>query len=181
VDQRLKEVGMTRAQVEVIWIKEADAGPREGFPGYAKKLQKELTRIVQLLPERFPNLKQVYLSSRTYGGFARTPLNPEPYAYESGFAVKWLIEDQLRGKPALNYDPAKGAVKAPWLSWGPYLWANGIAPRAADGFSYEESDFASDGTHLSPAGVDKVGRLMLRFFSSDTTTRPWFVAAGAGG
>src|SRR5207253_9987206 len=84
VDDRLKKAGVTRAQVQAIWIKEADAGPTQGFPKYAKTLESELTRIVRIFPERFPNAKLVYLSSRTYGGFARTPLNPEPYAYESG-------------------------------------------------------------------------------------------------
>jgi Cu/Ag efflux protein CusF len=174
VDKRLKAAGVTRAQVQVIWIKQADAGPTQGFPGYARKLQKELANIVRVLPARFPNVKLVYLSSRTYGGYAKTPLNPEPYAYESGFAVKWLIEDQLKGDKELNYEPAKGTVKAPWLSWGPYLWANGSTKRA-DGFSYEEKDFAADGTHQSASGTEKVGRLMLQFFKTDGTARPWFL------
>jgi hypothetical protein len=174
VDQRLKAAGVTRAQVQATWIKEADAGPSEGFPGYAKKLEGELKRVVQLLPGRFPNCKLVYLSSRTYGGYARTKLNPEPYAYESGFSVRWLIEEQIKGSPDVNYDPKKGEVRAPWLSWGPYLWANGSTKRP-DGFAYEQSDFSpSDGTHLSGTGVEKVGRLMLDFFKSDSTTRPWF-------
>jgi lysophospholipase L1-like esterase len=173
VDERLKKAGATREQVQAVWIKEADAGPTEGFPGYAQKLQGELAKIVQLLPARFPNLKLVYLSGRTYGGYAKTKLNPEPYAYESGFSVKWLIEQQIKGDPALNFDPKKGPVRAPWLSWGPYLWANGPTPRA-DGFTYEESDYGLDGTHPSRAGVEKIARLMLQFFKSDTTTRPWF-------
>ena len=101
VDQRLQDAKLTRAQVQAIWIKEADAGPNEGFPKYAKKLEEELVRIVQILPERFPNAKLVYLSSRTFGGYAKTLLNPEPYAYESGFSVKWLIErrESLKGTP----------------------------------------------------------------------------------
>jgi hypothetical protein len=175
VDERLKAAGVTRAQVQVVWIKQADAGPKTGFPNYARTLEDELAKIVQLLPVRFPNVKLVYLSSRTYGGFAKTPLNPEPYAYESGFSVRWLIERQIKGEPALNYDPAKGAVKAPWLSWGPYLWANGTQ-RRADGFSYAVSDFAQDGTHHSAAGVEKTGRLLLEFLRTDTTARPWFLA-----
>ncbi|MBI3823754.1 MAG: hypothetical protein HY289_13880 [Planctomycetes bacterium] len=173
VDKRLQDAKLTRAQVQVIWIKQADAGPREGFPDYAKKLESELVKIVQIFPKRFPNAKIVYLSSRTYGGFATTALNPEPYAYESGFSVKWLIERQLKGDAELNYDAKKGEVKAPWLSWGPYLWANGTKKRA-DGFSYEQSDFGADGTHHSPAGSEKIGRLMLQFFQTDTTTRSWF-------
>jgi hypothetical protein len=174
VDENLKTAGVTRAQVQAVWIKQADAGPSQGFPAYAKTLQAELTRIVQLLPGRFPNLKLVYLSSRTYGGFAKTPLNPEPYAFESGFSVKWLIERQLQGDAELNFDPTKGPVKAPWLSWGPYFWANGATKRS-DGHFFAEGDFAADGTHLSPAGQEKTGRLLLQFLKTDTTARPWFV------
>jgi hypothetical protein len=174
VDRRLKEAGVTRAQVQAIWIKQADAGPTEGFPKYAQTLQAELTRVVQIFPERFPNARLVYLSGRTFGGYAKTRLNPEPYAYESGFSVKWLIEEQIKGDKSLNFDSSKGAVKAPWLSWGPYLWANGSTKRA-DGFSWDEKDFTGDGTHESPSGQEKVGKLLLDFFKTDSTTKPWFV------
>lgn len=176
VDEQLKAAGVTSAQVQAVWIKEADAGPTQGFPEYAKTLQTEITRVVQVLPARFPNVRLVYLSSRTFGGYARTPLNPEPYAYESGFSVKWLIEEQIKGEPSLNYDPTKGPVKAPWLSWGPYLWANGAVKRA-DGFSYQASDFAADGTHESALGQEMVGRELLKFFTTDSTTRTWFIRA----
>ncbi|MBL8826242.1 MAG: hypothetical protein JNM18_04600 [Planctomycetaceae bacterium] len=173
VDERLTQQGVTRAQVQAVWIKQADAGPTQGFPGYAQKLQGELTRIVQVIAERFPNCRLAYLSSRTYGGYATTRLNPEPVAYESGFAVKWLIEQQLNGDAALNFDPAKGAVKAPWLSWGPYLWANGATKRS-DGFSYEVSDFSGDGTHHATGGQRKTAALLGQFLSQDATARQWF-------
>lgn len=174
VDDRLREARVSREQVQVVWIKQADAGPTQGFPKYAQTLQAELTNIVQILPARFPNIKLAYLSSRTYGGYATTSLNPEPYAYESAFSVKWLIEQQIKGDKSLNFDPARGEVKAPWLSWGPYLWANGETKRD-DGFSYEPADFTSnDGTHQSPSGQRKVGQLLLKFFETDSTTKPWF-------
>lgn len=174
VDQRLKQAGVSRDQVQVLWIKQADAGPTQGFPKYAQTLQAELARIVQIFPTRFPNAKLVYLSSRTYGGYATTGLNPEPYAFESAFSVKWLIEQQISGDKSLNFDPARGEVKAPWLSWGPYLWANGSTKRE-DGFAYEPADFTpNDGTHQSPSGQRKVGQLLLKFFESDSTTKPWF-------
>ena len=174
VDERLKAAGVTRAQVQAAWIKQADAGPTQGFPKYAETLRDELRQIARAMHRRFPNLKMVYLSSRTYGGFARTGLNPEPYAFESGLSVKWLIEEQIKGSPELNYDPAKGPVQAPWLAWGPYLWANGPA-KNPDGLSYEESDFAADGTHPSPAGQRKVAGQLLTFFKTDPTAKSWFV------
>jgi hypothetical protein len=174
VDQRLKAAGATGEQVQVAWIKQADAGPSSGFPKYAETLRDELRQIVRQMHRRFPNLKLVYLSSRTYGGYATTPLNPEPYAYESGLSVKWLIEDQLKGSKDLNFDPKKGEVKAPWLSWGPYLWANGKA-KNADGLFYEPDDFGKDGTHPSPSGREKVAAQLLKFFKTDSTATNWFL------
>ena len=173
-DRRLRAAGASPAQVQVAWVKQADPGPNQGFPEYAKTLQTRLAQIVQVLHDRYPNIQIVYLSCRTYAGYARTKLNPEPYAYESGFSVKWLIEDQIRGETELNYDAKRGKVKAPWLSWGPYLWANGTT-KNADGLYYEESDFAKDGTHPSEAGRKKVAEQLLRFFKTDSTARPWFV------
>ena len=61
-----------------------------------------MLKSLQLAKEHFPNLRIAYLSSRVYGGYATVPLNPEPYAYEGAFAVRWLILDQLAGKPELN-------------------------------------------------------------------------------
>jgi hypothetical protein len=151
-----------------------------GFPKYIQTLQAELTNIVQILPPRFPNLKLAYFSSRTYGGWAirpggGEPGNSEPFSYESGFAVKWLIERQLQDDPALNFDPRKGPVKAPWLSWAAYLWTNGSTPRS-DGVFFVYEDFRdNDHMHESPAGQQKVGRLLLQFFKTDPTTKPWFV------
>jgi hypothetical protein len=178
VDRRLKEAGVTRDQVQAAWIKQADAGPSEDFPEYPRKLQREQANIVRLMHERFPNLKLVYLSSRTYGGYASTRLNPEPYAYESGFGVKWLVEQQIKGDADVNFDAKKGPVKAPWLSWGPYLWVNGTNKRA-DGFHSEKEDFANDGTHHANSGVRKMGGQLLKFFQSDSTTKSWFLDSAA--
>jgi hypothetical protein len=178
VDRRLEAAGVTPAQVQVAWIKEADAGPGGSQFEYALALEQEHVRIVQLLKERFPNLALCYLSSRIYGGYATAALNPEPYAYEGGFAVKWLIEKQLKGDPELNFDPQRGAVKAPWLAWGPYLWADGQKPRS-DGLTYDPTDLRpDDGTHPGLPGRRKVARLLLEFFKNDSTARVWFLGRG---
>ncbi len=183
VDERLVAAGVTRAQVQAIWIKETDPAPHDGgFPRYVETLEQELTKIVQILPARFPNAKLVYFSSRTYGGWAkgrpdgRGPGNSEPFSYESGFAYKWLIEKQINGDATLNFDPTKGSVHSPWLSWSAYLWTNGSEPRNTDGVFFSYDDFReNDRMHESPAGQIKVGKLLLQFFKNDTTTRPWFV------
>jgi len=183
VDQKLQTAGVTRAQVQVVWIKQTN--PQQlnigGFPKYVQDFQAQLANKVRLVHDRFPNVKLAYFTSRTYGGWARPvagrggPGNSEPWSYESAFAYKWLIEQQLKGDPTVNYDPAKGPVKAPWMSWGPYIWANGEKPRS-DGFHFVLADFMeNDQMHESPTGQIKVGNQMLQFFKTDPTTRTWFV------
>ncbi|MGD0500063.1 MAG: hypothetical protein ABSC23_16695 [Bryobacteraceae bacterium] len=171
VDQRLQTAGATGNQVQVIWLKEADADPTATFPIYPQTLQSEMLTVIQQARARFPNLKIVYLSSRIYAGYADTTLNPEPWAYESGFAVKWLIEQQINSAPGMG--AASGAF--PWLAWGPYLWADGLTPRI-DGLTWACSELQADGTHPSPAGQQKVAAMLLDFFHSDSTARVWYLA-----
>lgn len=177
IDNRLRTAGAHPAQVQAVWLKEANAGPTQGFPLAAQMLRDDLRAVLQNLHAKFPNLKLCYLSSRIYAGYASTTLNPEPYAYESGFAVRWLIEEQVAGSPALNHDPGAGPVMAPWIAWGPYLWADGLVPRAADGLIWECADFANDGTHPATSGRAKVAQMLLDFFVGDPTSEPWFSAA----
>ncbi len=172
VNQRLSQQQAHPLQVQSVWLKEANANPTAAFPKHAEDLKSDLKSIVQILKTKFPNLKSVYLSSRTYGGYATTTLNPEPYAYETGFSVKWLIEEQIKGDTALVYSGR--TIKSPWLSWGPYLWAKGLTQRQ-DGFFWAREDFVADGTHPSNSGRLKVARLLLDFFSTDSTTVPWFL------
>jgi uncharacterized protein (TIGR03437 family) len=181
VNQRLAAANVTPAQVQIAWVKEANASPSAAFPAHAQELRDQFALIAQILKTRFPNIRIAYYSSRTYAGYASTTLNPEPYAYESGFAVKWMIENQINGSTDLNFDPARGAVKAPWLAWGPYLWADGTRPRS-DGLTYVCSDFANDGTHPAPSGArQKVAQMLLDFFKTDSTARLWFLASQSTG
>ena len=173
-DQRLASANVTPQQVQVVWVKQAIAGPRAGFPAGADRLREHLAEIVRLAKARYPNLRLAFLSSRIYAGYARSRLNPEPYAYESAFAVRELIQKQLGSDPSLNADAARGAVRAPLLLWGPYLWADGATPRKSDGLFYAPEDLGPDGTHPSPSGREKVARQLLDFFTSNPYARPWF-------
>jgi hypothetical protein len=163
-EQRLAEAGLSAKQVQAAWLKQANAGPTQPFPEEAKKLEEDIRADIKNLTAHFPNLKQVFLSSRIYAGYASTPLNPEPHAYETAFADKWLIAEQIAGKSDLR----------PWLAWGPYLWGDGMNPRK-DGLTWTREDLGADGTHPSPQGQVKVAKLLLAFFKTDPTTKPWFV------
>lgn len=177
LDTRLTQAGVAPPQVQVAWVKQARSVPRRHgeFPDHARELQGHLLAIVQTLKQRYPNLQIVYLSSRIYAGYATVQLNPEPYAYESAFSVRWLIEDQIAGKPELNFDPRAGDIRAPLLLWGPYLWAQGEQGRKRDDLVWRREDLSPrDGTHPSASGCQKVAALLLDFFQADPTARPWF-------
>ncbi len=175
VDERLAAARVTAPQVQVVWMKQANPQPSAGFPTEAKKLQADLVSTLHNLHNRFPNLKIAYLSSRIYGGYASVPLNPEPYAYEGGFAVKWTIGAQVGGRAEVNYDAAKGLVRSPWLAWGPYLWADGVKGRKQDSLVYTRDDVGPDGTHPSEQGRVKVAEMLLQFLKSDATAKGWFL------
>jgi len=177
MDERLKKANVTDAQVQVVWLKQAQKNPAGlgEFPEHAKSLQNDTAEILRKLKKKFVNLRIAYLSSRIYAGYATTALNPEPYAYESGFSVRWLIEEQIKGAPELNYDPTKGEVKSPLLLWGPYFWGDGIKPRKSDGLVWNREDFAGDGTHPSMSGRQKVAEMLLKFFKTDPNASMWFL------
>jgi hypothetical protein len=175
--QRLGAMGLTAAQVQVAWLKEAESHPANDFPVHAQNLRDTLKVVVRNLHTKFPNLKICYVSSRIYGGYsAQGTLNPEPQAYESGFSVKWMIEDQIDGDPGLNHGQLPGDVRAPLLLWGPYLWADGPTPRS-DGLTWQLSDLENDHVHPSPAGEQKVAGLLADFFGADATAASWWPAA----
>jgi hypothetical protein len=175
LQQRLTQSGVTASQVVAAWVKLSEGNPQGGWPTALQQLKTNVVTVLQRLRQRLPNLRMAYLSSRIYAGYAITTLNPEPFSYQTGFAMRWIVEDQLAGLPSLNYDPLRGSVTAPWVAWGPYLWADGLRPRS-DGLTWACSDMEADGTHPGPTGERKVADLLLNFFRSDATAREWFLA-----
>jgi hypothetical protein len=183
VDLRLKDAGVSPAQVQAVWMKHVEAGAAAlgEFPAHSKALEEDMVDILIIAKRRFPNLRVAFFSSRTFGGWASpTAGSPEPYAYETAFAVRGVLQRQINGDPLLNWDPPRGEVKAPVAIWGPYLWACGDRPRKMDGLVWSEGDVrANDHMHPSEAGCRKVTDLLLKFLKTDPGTRLWFCKPGA--
>jgi Cu/Ag efflux protein CusF len=169
-DRRLEAAKVSPKQVQVVWVKLANIAPRGDLSEHGKKLQKDTLAVVQNCKSRFPNLRIAYLGSRIYAGYATTGLNPEPYAYESAYVVRWLIQDQIKG----NADLSVADGKAPLLLWGPYFWGDGTTPRQSDKLIWERKDLAGDGTHPSQSGREKVANMLLTFFKTDPLASTWF-------
>jgi hypothetical protein len=162
-DRRIANAGISPRQVQVAWIKLANKMPRGDLREHGKKLQSDTQTVIQDAKSRFPNLRIVYLSSRIYGGYATSALNPEPYAYEGAFAVRWLIQANAQHP------------SSPLLLWGPYLWADGTTPRKSDGLVWRREDLGPDGTHPSESGRLKVANQLLTFFKTNPLAKSWFV------
>lgn len=172
LEQRLSQKKLTHDQVQIIWLKTAHRQPKISMPypnSDAVLLEKDITSIINILKEKFLNLKVIYLSSRIFAGYATTDLNPEPFAYESGFAVRNVILEQINGNQSL--DPKTSPV----LVWGPYLWANGENKNSA-GLIWSNSDYDSkDFTHPGKdSGVQKVGKLLFDFFTNDYLAKKFY-------
>lgn len=205
-DAVLAPLGLTEKQVQATWIEEYNGDPAaDSFQSLcnpanvgcsnnvshteALRYEQQLGGILRAAKTRWPNLLQAFHSSRVYGGYATTDHSSEPYAYEYGFSVKWLIQAQIlqiRSRGA-SIDPTAGdlnytAGAAPWMAWGPYTWANGDTPRS-DGLLWcngqtgspcnGEVDFQPDGTHPNTQGGQKVANLLMSFFLNSPYT-PWF-------
>jgi len=194
---------LTEKQVQVVWIKNANPSPALNGQGSlsastvcandiltieACNYESQLGQTIRAAKSRYPNLKQVFLSTRIYAGYALVPLNPEPYAYEYGFSAKWLIQAQIDQIRNSTVNPVAGDLNysnghAAWTAWGPYLWADGASPRS-DGMYWcggqssapcnGEDDYQSDFTHPNAQfGTPKVVNLLMKFFLNSSYT-PWF-------
>ncbi|MBI4929201.1 MAG: T9SS type A sorting domain-containing protein [Bacteroidetes bacterium] len=175
INTRLATAGVTSSQVEVIWFKEANPASGSQIQPYYDSLIVQYKRIMNNIKVRFPNVKLCYMASRISARYASSTLNPEPYAYYTGWAVKKVIEDQINGDPQLQYS-GPGA-NSPFLSYGIYMWSDGSTPELTNPnvFWTCPTDFTTDGTHPSvPTGAAKVANLLLTFFQNDTLSCPWF-------
>jgi hypothetical protein len=179
----LLPAGVTPAQVQVVWIQQINENPYIPLPiQYADSylLKATIADILRQLKQEFPNLQIAYLSSPEYAGYDTTKTLGEPFAYEDGFSARWVILGQIefihKGE---MWDPRIGDLsyvegKAPWATWGPYLWANGTTPRS-DGLTWQRSDFGEDGFALSEAGARKSAGLLMKFLVSEPTAAGWFM------
>jgi hypothetical protein len=149
-------------QVQVAWMKNSVRLQTKPFPADADELELYMEMILNEAIRRFPNLKQVFLSSAVYSGYASgSAPRTEPHAYSEGYGIQSLILNRL------NLDP--------YTAWCSYLWADGLTPRPSDGLVWKCEDFkASDGVHPSDLGKRKVARMLLDFFEHNQATRGWF-------
>lgn len=179
IPQKLSAGGVTAEQVQVVWLLQTHRGPSGPFGTWYLNLRDDLGHVCRNLYTTFPNLKIIYVSPRSYAGYADGTLNPEPYAYQSGFSYKKLIDDQLSGDSTLNWNPAAGPVQTSLIYWSEYLyiWADGMNVDSM-GQYYQCSHYNSEGTHPSSSGYDWIAAYLLKFYQTDPTA-VWYRGTGS--
>lgn len=168
--------GLTREDVRALSVKlcnKVNDGPLPPtMPDLAAdvyELHANAILVMGALVTEYPNAELVFVSTRSYAGYAGLSVpppdvaSPEPYAYESGFALRWLVMDAMSGTWA----------DWPFVDWGPYWWGDG----EEDGWTCDL--YQADGIHLNTAGETKQANLLLDHFLGSEATRSWFHAQPA--
>ena len=157
---RVAAAGFTLDQVKVVWAKNANQFTQHGrtLPDPQADyydLVENIAALSERIGREFPSVQAVFHTSRIYAGWAEAQASRgEPMSYEGGLAINAVIDRWQAGE----------LPEAPWIGWGPYLWANATTPNG-QGISWTPEDFR-DGTnhHPSDAGQVKVANALHAFF-----------------
>lgn len=161
----LRRPGYSASQVQILFFhttyhtaKNVDSRPVSPFPQHIQSMQKDMTTVLQHCVKLFPNLKIAYQTSDGFRHFTGW----EPHVWQEAFAVKWLIESQIKKMPGTEYEgPGK---KLPWLQWGPYIWDN----------TWDECNFL-DGVHPSHISKNIFVKKYWDLLSKDPVAKNWLL------
>ena len=173
-------------QVQVVWMLLVSSTDSSDINYYIDTVSEQYIQVIHNLYSMCPNLKEIFISGIHYTGYtvpehARYEYLVEPNGYWSNLVVKNVVSMQINGDPRLKYTgPSK---QAPFITWGPYFWADGIKPRIADGLSWPCDNFRDDsiggGFHLKDEYKYKEGDMMNAFFQTNTISKIWYKNSAA--
>ena len=180
VINQLTASAVNRNQVQLIWLEEENTQTSNiNFPGAPLALMGEFKKLFNILVQFYPNLQICYLTARGYSGYLDDTSSAgnglrHPRDYYNGWAMKWLIENQISGDTSLAFTGANR--RAPLLDWSAYLWADGKNQRQ-DGLNWicPVDVKPGDGLHWSPTGNVKAGIAIFQKFYLDAEAGKWFM------
>jgi hypothetical protein len=161
--QLLTAPGLSARQVQVVffhttyhpWKNTTKAVPRP-FPQTMEKMQADMAKVLRHLVGLYPNLKIAYVTADGFRHFTGW----EPHVWQEAFAIKWLIESQIRGDAGTAFEGADRAL--PWLQWGPYIWDNTWG-----------KEYFTDGVHPAPKALDVFVEKYWTHLGADSVSRAW--------
>jgi hypothetical protein len=158
--------GYSATQVQVVFLHTTYPGavnafkvPPPHFPQTMRQMARDLGRVLEHVVRQYPNTRIAYLTSdglRHHTGY-------EPHVWMEAFAVKWLIEDQIRGAAGTAYEGEQRRL--PWLTWGPYIWD-----------ARWDRSYFTDGVHPAPKALSVFVDRYVAHLTTDSAARPWLRA-----
>ncbi len=155
--------GYAPAQVQVLFLHttwhgannrgQAPPGP---FPETLKQMQKDMVTVIGHVLKLYPNVRIAYITADGFRHFT----NFEPHVWREAFAMKWLIESQIKGEAGTAFEGEKRGL--PWLAWGPYIWDN----------SWGRDSF-TDGVHPARKSLDIFVEKYWNHLATDSVSRAW--------
>lgn len=173
-------------QVQVAWMLLMSSTDTMDVNFYVDTVSEQYIQILHNLMTICPNLQEVFISGTHYTGYTapehkRYNYIIEPYGYWSNLVVKNVITLQINNDPRLVYSGL--GKNAPFITWGPYFWADGVTPRGTDGLSWPCDNFRDDtiggGFHLKDEYKYKEGDLLDAFFNNNAIAKIWYKNAAA--
>jgi hypothetical protein len=163
--QLAREPGRSPHQVQVLFLhttyhgaRNAEGTPPGAFPETMQQMQRDLIKVLEHCIQVYRSLKIAYLACdglRHYTGY-------EPHVYQEAFALKWLIESQIKGEPGTAYQG--DGRRLPWLEWGPYIWENAW-----------DASYFTDGVHPAPKAQRLFAEKYWQHLTHDSVARPWLL------
>jgi hypothetical protein len=160
---KMQTEGVEPIQVQFAWLKTTYQGPAGhglSFPDSIEQLATDFLNICRNIKTHYVNVKVVYISSRSYGGWSDGNASPEPWAYEDAFAVKMAVHRQVVGR----LDGPNATT--PYVCWGPYFWSPTLLDCA--------TQFGDDFLHPNTAGYAVIAAVMHGWFADDSILRRFY-------
>jgi hypothetical protein len=157
--------GYSPLQIQVLFLhttyhgwKNVARTPAEAFPDAMEKMEADLATVLAHALQTYPNVKLAYLTADGFRHFT----DFEPHVWREAFAIKWLIENQIRKAEKTAYEGEQRRL--PWLQWGPYIWDNSWG-----------REYFTDGVHPAGKALDVVVDKYWSFLAQDPVTRLWLL------
>ena len=180
VNDFLQNVNVKKRQVRAVWLMTpALTDTFTTTADFIDTLSAAYVHAIHEIKNQFSNVDLMFLTGSPYGGYTdsnalQSAALLEPASYLTDFAIKQAIAAQISGDSLLAYsgdDPV-----APWLAWGPNIWADGRNIRTYDGLRWLcPGDYDTDGNgyYLGGSGLTKISSRLYDFFTTSPVTTPW--------
>ncbi len=156
--EKIKDAKLQPSQVQFVWHKAAlqfvrdEQGEILTSDSANLKLYSALDTFSDRLHEKFPSVEKVFISGRSYGGFAENPERGEPFSFQSNEVISsWVEQNDYRNGIA--------------YAVGPYLWGPDCEDADTGSFCYERKDYQEDGIHPASGAKNKITQIIHDYFN----------------